>query len=40
MQKLKKKYLKENFIKEKLVKMVKEKIKLRKQEEITLEELD
>ena len=40
MQKLKKKYLKENYIKEKLVKLVKEKIKLRKQDEITLEELD
>ena len=40
MQKLKKKYLKENFIKEKLVKLVKEKIRLRKQDEITLEELE
>lgn len=40
MQKLKKKYLKENLIKEKLIKLVREKIKAHKQNEITLDELD
>jgi hypothetical protein len=40
MQKLKKKYMKENFVKEKIVTLVKEKLRTRRMEEITLEKID